>query len=288
MKKREYKFYGTACTLFSVGFLSSCFCYGQNNSIDITELEYKSHTLPGAFDGFRIVQISDLHNKSFGKEQSVLSEKVRRLEPDIIVVTGDLIDKRHPNLDKAMDFIEKAVNFSTVLFVPGNHEQWFRSYPLLSRMLQEAGVIVLNDSKAVLKRNGERITVTGKKDISFLKPYYLKEDLPVKFFQSLKALYRESDTEFNILLCHRPERFVMYERAGFDLVFCGHAHGGQIRLPLIGGLFAPNQGFFPKYSEGMHQKENTTMVVSRGLGKSVMPLRIFNHPEIVCVTLKKV
>ena len=156
----------------------------------------------------------------------------------------------------------------------GNHEAWSSSYQTLISALEDAQVTILNNEAVQIKRGEEYISLLGVSDPTF----------GTDVDEVLKA---HEVTTFQILLSHRPELFEMYVNRSMDLVFSGHAHGGQFRLPFVGnGLVAPNQGLFPKYSEGLHIKKDTTMVVSRGLGNSIVPLRLFNQPEIVCATLR--
>ena len=156
-------------------------------------------------------------------------------------------------------------------------------YEDLKMGLAKAGVIVLEDQKVQIKRDGESIYILGIDDPSFREDYLFGDAASVTS-SALSELQNESDG-YTILLAHRPELFETYVDAGVDLVFSGHAHGGQFRLPFIGGLVAPNQGFFPKYDAGLFSKGSTTMIVSRGVGNSVIPIRFNNRPEIILVTL---
>lgn len=270
-------------TLLFIGL--SMFFIWQNNSIVISRFNYSSYEVPEDFKGFNIVQISDLHNKNFGKEQSKLLEKVESLSPDIIVVTGDLIDRRRYNLDISMNFINKAVNIAPVYYVTGNHEAWSGEYSEIEKKLIEAGVNVINNSKIELKKGDGRIELLGLSDPAFLTSNYIDGTNTSKLEEYLSN-WSSSNEGFKILLSHRPELFDLYSKNNINLVFTGHAHGGQIRLPFLGGIIAPNQGLFPKYTSGEYSSDKTTMFVSRGLGNSLFPLRIFNRPEIILVTLK--
>ncbi len=261
-------------------FLSgiTCFLIWQDNSIVVTRSQYVSPKLPDAFDGFTIVQISDLHNKSFGKDQQRLLRRVREIAPDIIVVTGDLIDRRRYDLDMAMTFIEGAVGMAPVYYVPGNHEALSGKYDVIRERLTQAGVTVLDDASVALKKSGGSIFLFGISDPDFYA------DGAAATARQLGA-WSEADG-FKILLAHRPELFSLYAENKVDMIFTGHAHGGQIRLPGIGGLFSPDQGFFPAYTSGSYQSVASTMFVSRGLGNSIFPFRVFNRPEVVAVTLR--
>lgn len=260
------------------------FCTWQNNSIVVTRSAYGNPKIPKAFDGFVIAHISDLHNKAFGPEQKVLLGKLRAESPDIIVVTGDLVDSRRYDLDTAMEFIYGAMEIAQVYYVPGNHEARTRQYASIKSRLSAAGVEVLNNNQAELFAGEEFIRLAGLNDPDFLRSSY-SEEADLSPVEDLLHQW-SSDETFHLLLSHRPELLDLYARYNTDLVFSGHAHGGQIRLPFIGGLIAPHQGFFPKYTSGRYDQGQTSMFVSRGLGNSVFPFRIFNRPEIIVVTLK--
>ncbi len=260
----------------SVGLLLGMFFYWQNNGLLLTSMTVLGD-IPKAFDGYKILQVSDLQNKVFGKEQEPLLRKMEASAPDIIVITGDLLDRNRTDVETAMDFIRQAVQIAPVFFVSGNHEHQSGEWETLADAMVEEGVTVLDNGKSIIERNGETITLLGLADKK-VNPQYDKV---------LHTLMAGEESGFHILLSHRPELFEAYVQAGVDLVFTGHAHGGQIRLPFLGGIFAPHQGFFPNYTEGMHEQDGTVMVVSRGLGNSSFPLRIFNRPELVEVTLRR-
>lgn len=260
------------------------FSIWQNNSIVISNFDYNSVIVPEEFNNFKIVHISDLHNKVFGKEQDKLIEKVEALEPDIIVITGDLIDRRRYNLEKSMYFINSAVEIAPVYYVSGNHEAWSGRFSEIEERLIEAGVKIIDDSETEIRRGNSSIKLLGLSDPDFLTSDYIDGTDTSKLEENLIRL--SEGEEFKILLSHRPELFELYSDNNIDMIFSGHAHGGQIRLPLIGGLIAPDQGLFPKYTAGSYTSSTSTMYVSRGLGNSLFPVRVFNRPEIISVTLK--
>ena len=256
-----------------------------NTKLEITEYYVTSSRIPDSFDGFEIAQISDLHNAEFGDKNKDLLVLLSQIEPNVIVLTGDLIDSRQTDTEIALDFAGKAVQIAPVYYVTGNHEARVQEYAQLKMGLTEAGVIVLENQKVHLNKDGERITLMGIHDPSF-RTDYLFGDAESVSRQAITSLQNESDG-LTVLLSHRPELFDIYVDAGIDLVFSGHAHGGQFRIPFVGGLVAPNQGFFPEYDAGRFDEENTTMIVSRGVGNSFIPFRINNPPEIVVVELKR-
>lgn len=262
------------------------FCWWQNNGLTTTRLDYENEKIPAAFDGYRIVQISDLHNKTFGENQKALLNQVAQLKPDAIFLTGDLIDSHRTNLADAMAFVTGAVELAPVYYVTGNHENYSGVLSEFLPQLEDAGVVLLQDESLLLERDGAQIALFGAMDPGSVKAADGAVEKPAPLPDRLNALSEEYTDYFRILLSHRPEYFASYAAAGFDLVFSGHAHGGQWRMPFLGGLYAPGQGILPQYTSGFYSEGETTMVVSRGLGNSVFPLRLFNRPEILAVTLR--
>ena len=255
-----------------------------NIALEVNEYEIVSDRIPEAFAGFRIAQVSDLHNKDFGEGYGQLLTLLSQINPDIIVVTGDLIDSRQTDLDIALEFAWQAGKIARVYYVSGNHEARVPEYEDLKTGLVKAGVVILENQKVEITREGESITLLGIEDPSFQEDYLFGDSESVAR-QAIEDLQNESDG-YTILLSHRPELFDLYTETEMDLVFSGHAHGGQFRLPFIGGLIAPNQGFFPKYDAGLFSEGSTNMIVSRGVGNSIIPIRFNNRPEIVLVTLR--
>ena len=262
-------------TLFVVAFL--LFLYANNQLLVITDYTIESEKLPKVFDNYRIVQISDLHDATFGDNQQRLVEKVRATNPDAIFLTGDLIDSRRYDLQNSLDAVEQFVTFADVYYVLGNHEVALNMTDEIYEALIRLGVQVLPNESLEIERDGERLTIIGIED-----PLMGKE--PQQMLD--EAMTTVDKNSFKILLSHRPEIFEVYVKNAIDVVFTGHAHGGQIRLPFTDGLFAPGQGWLPTRTSGMHEADETKMIVSRGLGNSVLKQRLFNLPEIVIVDLK--
>lgn len=251
----------------------------------LNEINYRNPKIPDSFDDYKIIHISDLHNKSFGKNQKRLMDKIRKNKPDIIVITGDLIDQRRYDLNTAMEFVKKAVGITDVYYVSGNHELWSGKYEEIKKTLQGEGVTVLDDQKSQIVIEEDSIEIIGLSDPAFHNSYYEEIEKYGELKNRLKKLIDES--VFQILLSHRPELFELYADAKVDLTFSGHTHGGQFRIPLVGGIIAAGQGLFPIYINALYTKGDSTMVVSRGLGNSIIPIRIGNRPELVVVRLKK-
>lgn len=266
-----------------IGMLAAVgiFSWGSNNWLTTTEYTVHSTDIPEAFDGTRIVHLSDLHNAMFGEEQSSLISRVEAAEPDVIFLTGDLVDSNRYDLEAALVLVDALVGMSEVYFVTGNHEIAANKVDEVTAALEERGVTVLMDETHVWERDGERIQIAGIND-----PLLSLDMTPAEFTEKTIGQLALSG-EFTLLLAHRPELLQIYAEAGIDLVFSGHAHGGQIRLPGIGGLIAPGQGWLPELTDGVYQQENTRLIVSRGLGNSGFPVRILNRPEVVAVTLER-
>ena len=273
----------TICILSGILLILIVWTAWGNTALELNTYTINSRGLPDAFDGYRIAQVSDLHNAEFGDGNQRLLDMLREAEPDMIAITGDLIDSRKTNIAVALAFAEEAVRIAPCYYVSGNHEARVPEYRELKAGLEAAGVTVLDDARVEIEISGKSITVIGINDPSFLADY-LTSDAAV-MDRKLSELSSE-DASFTILLSHRPELFDTYAAHDMDLVLTGHAHGGQFRLPLIGGLIAPNQGLFPKYDDGLYSEGNTNMIVSRGLGNSIIPFRFNNRPEVVLIELK--
>ena len=259
--------------------------YG-NTDLEIYKYNVKSEDIPSEFDNFRIVQISDLHNAEFGENNEKLLLMLKQADADIIAITGDMIDSRNTDVDVAISFAQKAVNIAPVYYVNGNHEsRVLGEYEKLKQGLTDAGVNILENSSADITIGDEAITLIGINDPTF-RMDIVDDTMEQNIAHQLVNVIPDNDN-YKVLLAHRPEYFDVY--AGkVDLVLSGHAHGGQFRIPFIGGLVAPGQGFFPEYYEGSHIKENTEMIVSRGIGNSIIPFRINNKPEIIVAELTKI
>ncbi len=252
--------------------LGLAFLIWQNTTFVVTRKRYHSPKLPKDMDGLRLLQVSDLHNQSFGKGNHRLLQAIRREKPHGILITGDLIDSSFTDLSKGLDFAQQAVKLAPVYYVTGNHEHRLSAEALRDFLqgLEDRGVTLLLD---------RTVDFYGATLVGLSEPGSRKaESLP-------KLLQRGRSEGFTLLLTHKPHFFDNYLQA--DLILSGHAHGGQIRLPWIGGLIAPGQGFFPKYTEGFYEKDGATMLVSRGCGNSHRFPRVFNRPELILLELHR-
>lgn len=267
-KPRHPLLIATALLLALGGYL-----YWNNHAIQIHIIQIPAHGLPAQLDGLRIAQISDLHNTSFGEDNKHLLSKLSQTKPDLIVITGDLIDSRRTDLPVALTFAAGAVDIAPTYYVTGNHESRVPEYLPLRQGLLDLGVTVLEDTRVLFEQENAKLSILGINDPTF-----------GTFSTALPAL-TQNTKGYTVLLSHRPEKFEAYVQSGVDLVFTGHAHGGQIRIPFLGGLIAPHQGYFPTYDSGLYSKNNTHMIVSRGLGNSLFPFRVNNPPEIVVAVL---
>ncbi len=259
------------------------FCNFQNKHLETTHYTYEAEQFGAALEGYRIVQISDLHNAKFGKHNQKLVDRIRECEPDMIVLTGDLVDSNHTNVDRAVQFVDEIVKICPVYYVTGNHEYWLEKseYDELMDGLASAGAVILDDQVVEISRGDAKFRLVGLDDKNLADGTLgtlLNNDQNVAHEDSEKK-------EFTVVLAHEPQYLARYAGIGVDLVLSGHAHGGQFRLPFVGGIVAPDQGFLPEYTAGEYYMDGTEMIVSRGLGNSVIPVRLFNYPEIVCVEL---
>ena len=251
-------------TLIGVMILG-IFLYSQNKWISVEQITVQSTRIPQNFDEFKIIHLSDLHRQYFGKNQSDLLKKINTFKPDLIAITGDLFDSSYDD-EASFSLIEQLSDYP-VYFVTGNHEAWKNDFEALENLLTQVGVHVLHNKQETLEIDDP--------------------DFVSSVDNNLRVALQESESnKFKLLLSHRPEVFETYVESNIDLVLSGHAHGGQFRLPFIGGLVAPNQGLFPEFSEGTHTKNQTTMIISRGLGNSIIPQRLFNRPHLIEITLK--
>jgi uncharacterized protein len=262
--------------------------YRGNNAIALTSHTVTLARLPSRFDGLCIVQISDLHDHRFGPYQPRLLRYVRESHPDVIAITGDITEDGRLDMVAMRVLARQLVAVAPVYYVNGNHEAGSRDLPGLVAALEQEGITVLRNRSVSLRRGDQEIDIAGVDD-----PLVLAgrgEPFRKAFGRWLAELTRVKAAlptdRFSLLLSHRPEFIRLYDQLGFDLVLAGHAHGGQIRIPGIGAVYAPHQGLFPKYTEGVRLLGQTTEVISRGLGGSWFPVRVFNRPEIVVLRLR--
>lgn len=257
------------------------FLHWQNYGIRTTRYVYSDAKLPVQFQGFKILQISDYHNTRQLHRKIV--NMARAEGADIIAITGDLMDCRRTDVAAGLNLIKDLVKIAPVYYVSGNHEAKIKNIDKIKDAITSLGAHVIENKKINLERKGAFITLMGAKDPQF--HWEEKRDKKSKqtFRSNLLAL-TNGDNTFKVLLSHRPEFIHTYHDGGISLALTGHAHGGQFSIPFTDiGVFVPNQGLFPPYAAGMKHMDGTTMIISRGIGNSVFPFRLFNRPEIVTV-----
>ena len=281
-KKRTCIFAGVAILLLVL----VVWTVWSNTALELNTYMVGSKELPDVFDGYRIAHVSDLHNAEMGDGNEKLLAMLRAAEPGMIAITGDMIDSRNTDVEVALNFAEKAMQIAPCYYVTGNHEARVSEYDELKAGLEACGVIVLENEREQIEMSGEFITILGVDDPSFNTDYLFGDSASV-VSNTLAEISTEDDV-FTVLLSHRPELFDTYVACGMDLTLSGHAHGGQFRLPFVGGLVAPNQGFFPKYDSGIYTENGTNMIVSRGIGNSLLPFRFNNRPEVILIELRSV
>ena len=266
------------------------------NKLEVTKYVVENKKVPKEFDGYNIVQISDLHSKLFGENNKKLIQKIKSLNPDIVVVTGDLIDGENNNYNVALDFMKEISKLYRVYYIIGNHEQkslikkYKDEYKDYFNKLHQIDFVNLDNNKVEIVKGDSNINLYG-----LTVPYscykYLFDNqettsIDINFLE--EKLGKVDREQFNILLAHTPFYFDEYEKWGADLTLCGHVHGGIVRLPLVGGLLSPDRKFFPKYDLGEYIKNKSTMIVSKGLGGSKVLIRVNCKPEIVNIKLKNI
>ena len=257
----------------------------QNKKLKVRKTTLKFDKLPQAFDNFKIAQVSDIHCDKVGHSDLSFINKIKNFNPDMIVITGDILDSYNNNMDIAYNILSQLAIVAPCYFVSGNHELRLpEEYEQLINRMKKLNITHLHNSKLFITKNNESINLVGVEDYNFFKN---EDNLNhrANFIKTLKELY--SSNHFNILLSHRPEKFPIYADIKYELICSGHAHGGQWRIPFVGGIFSPSQGFFPKYTNGNYVLEDSTMIVSQGLGNSSFPIRINNRIELILATLKK-
>lgn len=252
--------------------------YNENRSLDVDELTIRLPDLPDNLDQLKIVHLSDIHFPKNRIDPDQLIKETQKADPDVIFLTGDLIDRSASIEDVPLaELIRSLSQIAPTYSVSGNHETSSRQLDQWNDIMTENGAVLLENNTHIATLSGEKIAIMGVKDGNQTSMIPLSEDI-----KELPIL----------LLAHRPEFFPSYTTDNPDIqpdvTFSGHAHGGQIRLPFIGGLFAPGQGFFPKYTSGVYsssQNADQKLVVSRGIGNSLFPLRINNKPHFIVITL---
>lgn len=273
-KTRKPKFRIWVPVWFIVHILMICFVTYQNNHLVVTE-----YAIHADFDK-RIIQVSDLHNTSLWWNKDYIPDRVRELDPDMIVITGDICDSNRTDVENALYTAGELAGIADTYYITGNHEYWLseKEQQELYTGLAERGIHILSNEYVMVGGAEPDFYLIGLEDRN-LGDATLKE-LMQDIDENKDAAGLEDETPV-ILLAHEPQYIQRYADASVDYVLAGHAHGGQWILPGIGPFVAPDQGFRPEYTSGIVQKNSATMIISRGIGNSSIPVRLFNYPEIV-------
>ncbi len=255
-------------------------CWG----LQVTHTQMELPALPEGFDGLRIVQLSDLHGHEYGEGSGELLRLVAEQEPELIVVTGDLIDQKD-QLRMVPALARGLAGIAPTYYVTGNHEWALGTAAVkeLKGVLDQCGAVPLSNRYEVLERGGSRLVLAGVDDPNGYADQTTPEELSAQIGDAEPGL-------FTLLLAHRNDHFEQYARAGYDLVMAGHGHGGIVRLPVVGGLLGTDRRFFPPWTSGSYTLGESAMFVSRGLGNNTTPFkgfRLFNRPELAVVTLTR-
>lgn len=255
--------------IFVIAYVIYGFC---DTKLTLTLYDYHNTKLPEEFNGFKIIQISDLHHKNFGKNQEQLIDMIRKEKPDIILLTGDIADEEHTNMKPIEDMLVGICDIASVYYVSGNHELYNKAkkqYDKLEELFDEYGVMDIDDETVEIEKGNASIYLHGEK--------YRNKSIA-------KHMEYVDESKFNILMYHCSDAFDLINNFGYDIIFSGHTHGGVVKLPFIGGLVGNGGELFPKYDSGAFIHEKCTMFSSSGLGDTKFP-RFNNPPEVLSVTL---
>lgn len=252
--------------------------YASRCQPEVTEYTVSSPRLPEAFDGYRIVQLSDLHAREFGEGNRDLVEQVRALAPDLIALTGDYIESE-ADIPITQSLVAQLTDIAPVYFSSGNHDWASGAAPELREAVEDAGGVWLSNESREVSRDGASILVAGVEDPNSYADMVRPDEL-------LGRIDGDHPGSFILLLGHRNDWVTRYPDLPADVILCGHGHGGIIRLPAVGGLLGTDHRLFPEYDAGLFFSDRYVMVVSRGLGNNFWIPRLWNRPEIVCLTLR--
>lgn len=279
-KGKKHRGWGCLTALIILALIAAAAAFlikDSREDLEISRYEVNSKKLPESFDGFKIVQLSDLHGAEFGEDGMELVEKVKELEPDIIALTGDFVTDEG-DLAAVKKLAGRLTELCPVYFVSGNHEFGSGLAIKVRNILERAGVKYLSNEYLTISRGEDEILLGGVEDPLAYADMLSPDELAQKMNDA-------APDAFKILLGHRNYWMTEYPELPVDLIFCGHAHGGLIRIPGVGGLIGTDRRLFPDFDAGEYNNGRYTLIVSRGLGNSVPIPRVFNRPEIVCVEL---
>ena len=270
----------TAALLVLTALLAAGFLPWGNCSLQTTETALVSPALPPAFDGLRIVELADLHGRVFGRGSRRLLAAVRRAEPDLICIDGDLFDE-HTDLAMLPPLLRGLCAIAPVYYVTGNHEWRVPGLRGILAQMRACGVTVLQDDWRVLRRGEDALIVAGTDDPC--GPAERKT--PAELIADIRA--EAGEAAFLLLLTHRNDQLPQWSALGVQAVLAGHCHGGVVRLPFVGGLFGTDRRLFPAWDAGLYRQGETVLYVSRGLGYTNVHFRLFNRPEVAVIVLRR-
>ena len=270
----------TAVLLVLAALLAAGFLLWGNCSLQTTETALVSPALPPAFDGLRIVELADLHGRVFGRGSRRLLAAVRRAEPDLICLDGDLLDE-HSDLAMLPPLLRGLCAIAPVYYVTGNHEWRVPGLRGILAQMRACGVTVLQDDWRVLRRGEDALIVAGTDDPC--GPAERKT--PAELIADIRA--EAGEAAFLLLLAHRNDQLPQWSALGVQAVLAGHCHGGVVRLPFVGGLFGTDRRLFPAWDAGLYRQGETALYVSRGLGYTNVHFRLFNRPEVAVIVLRR-
>ncbi len=253
--------------------------FGLYAELTTTDYNISSNKLPKSFDGFKIANISDLHSLYFGENQEELINAIKEYDPDIIVLTGDIIDENNFDLNCVEHLISGITKIAPVYSVSGNHEHSnYKDHMRLQKLYSNYGVNILDNEEISIRKDNEEIRLYGLTYFGSYTDKTLEHMLTDRLPKANKDYY-------SILLNHRSDIFDEISPYGYDLVIAGHTHGGIIRLPFVGGVLSNDRSFFPEYDGGQFTKDDSILISSRGLGESNSIPRFYNRRELVFITL---
>ncbi|MDY3986091.1 metallophosphoesterase [Dysosmobacter sp.] len=279
---RNRRLFRTLRRLLLAVILLGAFLWWSNTSLETASFDLTFTDLPAGFEGCRAVVLSDLHTAEFGAGSQRLLEAVQEAEPDYIFLTGDLLDQYRPVPEGYVEQLADSLSaIAPTYYITGNHEWALGGVPALKELLITHGVTVLSNQFLPLERDGDAIVLAGIDDPNGYADQKTPETVAAE-------LYAACGDPFWVLLAHRNDRFEsQYSLLGADLVISGHAHGGIIRLPFLGGLISHDLELFPDYTAGLHEQNGSALFVSRGLGNVGASFRLFNRPEVAVLTLHR-
>lgn len=264
--------------LLALFALAAGFVYWQNFTLQVEPVELFFESLPPQFDGLRVAELSDLHGRSFGKNNVRLLRTLQKARPDMICICGDLFDEK-TDLTMLEPLLTGLTDIAPVYYVTGNHEWQVKNLREILQKMRAWGVTVLENEGRVLSRGGAEMVVAGVHDPC--GPYDMKT--PAALVRELRSA---QGNDFILMLSHRNDELAMWRQLGVQLVLSGHCHGGVVRLPFVGGVFGTRRELFPEYDAGVYRQDGTTLFVSRGLGYTNVHFRLFNRPHVPIMILR--